>query len=155
MWNAFEPVSTDIVALDLNFLLFPAVFITSQTVLRVHYYRWRNNEQLSVNWNTEIIIYMALVCCRTGTWTPKASGHTQGSPPAQGFSSRVRAAFKICLEIPAAHGTTYSHVQYALSPPSISTFHSYSLRLNSVKYITGTCHQKDRYFLKSVSMHYK
>jgi len=56
--NTFKPVSTDTGALDLNFHLLPAVFTTSQTALRVQYYRWRNNEQLYVYWNTGIIIYL-------------------------------------------------------------------------------------------------
>lgn len=142
MRNTFEPVSTDTEALDFYFHLFPAVFIKSQTVLRVQYYRWRNNEQLSVNWNIGIITYMTLVCYRTDAWASKASGHRQGSPPAQGSSSRVRAAFKISIHIPAVHNTVCSHIQYALSPPSSSTFYSHSHRLNYVKYITRNCHQK-------------
>jgi len=52
--NTFKPVSTDTEALDLNFHLLLAVFTTSRTALRVQYYRWRNNEQLSVYWNMEL-----------------------------------------------------------------------------------------------------
>jgi hypothetical protein len=150
MRNTFKPVSTDTGTLDLNFHLFPAVFTTSQTALRVQYYRWRNNEQLSVNWNTGIITYLWRLLYATAHIYELLKPPGTHKEALQLKAPRVGSGLllKICIHIPIVHRTVYSQLLFALSPPSSSTHHSNSRRLNSVKQITRNCHQTDKLLFK-------